>query len=96
MLEAGSTQPEALCTVTEIAIKLTENAGMCLFPMKNEYSAPYIEREEVRHVKPDHPLRDVLGILYLRNDGTEDNREEERLLKILTRHDPFYKPLIVY
>ena len=69
---------------------------MCLFPMKNEYSAPYIEREEVRHVKPDHPLRDVLGILYLRNDGTEDNREEERLLKILTRHDPFYKPLIVY
>lgn len=83
LLETGSTQPEALCMVTEIAVKLKENAGTCFFPMKNENSAPYIEREQARQVKPDHPLRDVLGILYLKNDSTEDAREEERLLKII-------------
>jgi hypothetical protein len=88
MLEAGSTQPEALETVTEIVVKLKANEELSFFPMKDEYSAPYIEREEARQVKPDHPLRDALRILDLKNDGTEGSREEERLLKILTWSDP--------
>jgi hypothetical protein len=88
ILEAGSTQPEALETVTEIVVKLKANEGLSFFPIKDEYSAPYIEREEARQVKPDHPLRDVLRILDLKNDGTEGASEEERLLKILTWNDP--------
>jgi hypothetical protein len=88
ILEAGSTQPEALDTVTEIVVKLEENTGIGCGPMKNEHTAPYTEREEARQVKPDHPLRDVLRILDLKNDGTEGASEEERLLKILTWNDP--------
>jgi hypothetical protein len=88
ILEAGSTQPEALETVTEIVVKLKANEALSFFPTKDEYSAPYIEREEARQVKPDHPLRDALRILDLKNDGTEGAREEERLLKILTWSDP--------
>lgn len=88
MLEAGITQPEALDTVTEIVVKLKENKEMCFFPMKDEYTAPYIEREEARQVRPDHPLRDVLRILDLSNESTGSVREEDRLMKILTWSDP--------
>jgi hypothetical protein len=88
ILEAGSTQPEALETVTEIVVKLKANEGLSFFPIKDEYSAPYIEREEARQVKPDHLLRYVLRILDLKNDGTEGASEEERLLKVLTWNDP--------
>lgn len=88
ILEAGISQPETLDTVTEIVVKLKENKEMCFFPMKDEYSAPYIEREVARQVKPDHPLREVLKILDLRKDGTKGAREEETLMKILTWNDP--------
>jgi hypothetical protein len=88
ILEAGSTQSEALETVTEIVVKLKANAELSFFPTKDEYSAPFIKREEARQVKPDHPLRDVLRILDLKDDSTEGAREEERLLKILTWSDP--------
>jgi len=75
LLQAGSTQPEALDRVTEIVVKLKENPAMCFFPMKNEHSASCIEREETRRVKPDHPIRDVVAILNLSSDGTEGARE---------------------
>lgn len=88
ILEAGATQPGALETVTEIVVKLKENSGNGLGSMKTKHTEPYIEREEARKVKPDHPLRDVLRILGLKNDGTEGASEEERLLKILTWSDP--------
>jgi hypothetical protein len=88
MLEAGSTQAEALNTVTEIVVKLKANEGMSFFPMRDEHTSPYIEREEARKVKPDHPLRDVLRILDLKNDSIEGAIEEKRLLKILTWSEP--------
>jgi len=88
LLEASSTQPDALDTVKEAVIKLKQIRETTFFNTYNTHAKPYVEHERLRLVASDHPLHETIRILDLQGDEAQHRLPEGNVVKHLTWHDP--------
>ncbi|KAK0775587.1 triosephosphate isomerase [Friedmanniomyces endolithicus] len=88
LLEASSTQPEALNTVKKAVIKLKQIRETTFFNTYNTHAKPYVEHERLRVVASDHPLHETIRILDLQGDEAQHRLPEGKVVKHLTWHDP--------